>query len=90
MKEKKGMNPWVFTAVIGVLAILFSVFGMQQQTEALEAREEVKQLKMQLEVANNRAAELERAAMQNRKLAEEQTQRAILQLQECVKAGKRK
>ena len=90
MKEKKGMNPWVFTAVIGVLAILFSVFGMQQQTEALEAREEVKQLKMQLEVANNRAAEQERAAMQNRKLAEEQTQRAILQLQECVKAGKRK
>ena len=90
MKEKKGMNPWVFTAAIGVLAILFSVFGMQQQTEALEAREEVKQLKMQLEVANNRAAEQERAAMQNRKLAEEQTQRAILQLQECVKAGKRK
>ncbi len=48
MSEKKRMTTWVPTVVMGVVAILFSVYALQEQTELYKAKEEVNQLKADL------------------------------------------
>jgi hypothetical protein len=45
MSEQKSMTTWVPTIVMGVVAILFSVYALQEQTELRRANNEIEQLK---------------------------------------------
>ncbi len=45
MDEKKNrLNPWAITLIMGVIAVLFSVFGFQQQSELKSARVKLEKL----------------------------------------------
>src|SRR4051812_910214 len=48
MSEKKPMTTWVPTIVMGVVAILFSVYALQEQTELQRANKDMEQLKTDL------------------------------------------
>ncbi|HWA33936.1 MAG TPA: hypothetical protein VG737_07400 [Cyclobacteriaceae bacterium] len=59
MSEKKRMTTWVPTIVMGVVAILFSVYALQQQTEVQRAREEMEHLKSDLNSCQQQVTEEE-------------------------------
>ena len=48
MSEKKHMTTWVPTVVMGVVAILFSVYALQEQTDLHKAKEEMDGLRAAL------------------------------------------
>lgn len=56
--EKRGFNPWIITVILGVVAILFSVYALQEQAAALRSREEAEKLKTQLEECEKRSVEM--------------------------------
>ena len=58
-EPKRKFNPWVATVIVGVVAILFSVFAFQQEAELIEARKEVDRLKMELNEMEKRAQKAE-------------------------------
>ncbi len=85
MKEEPKMSSWVLVVVFGVLAVLFAVFGLQQQTEAAAMKEELAQSRAQSQAA-------EQEAIRQHKLCEEMTRQAAAmnatlksQLEECQK-----
>ena len=93
-EKKKRMNPWVPAVIIGVLAILFSFYALQIQSDLQDARKEIEQLKSQVtEAVKN--AEMQ-AVMASRNAIEAQLQNQIAvearrQAEEnCKKANKRK
>lgn len=55
MKEEPKMSSWVLVVVFGVLAVLFAVFGFQQQTEAAAMKEELAQSRAQSQAAEQEA-----------------------------------
>ncbi len=57
MSEKKRMTTWVPTIVMGVVAILFSVYALQEQTEVQRAKNEVNQLKADLNACQKQIAD---------------------------------
>ena len=46
-ENKRRVNPWVPAVVLGVVAILFSVYAVQSQTDLVDAKKEIEQLKGQ-------------------------------------------
>ena len=54
-ESKRKFNPWIATVIMGVITILFSMFAFQQQSEMIEARKEIEQLKRDLVTAQQRA-----------------------------------
>ncbi|MBL7863376.1 MAG: hypothetical protein JNK10_00770 [Cyclobacteriaceae bacterium] len=84
-------NPKVFIVAMGVITILFAVFGLQQQTDAQAAREESEQLRLQLQQALTDARRSEVLAVEMTRHAEERERMAAEQLAECLKGkGKKK
>lgn len=48
MSENKGrFNPWVPTVILGVVAVLFSFYALQSQTDLQDARKEIERLENQ-------------------------------------------
>ncbi len=72
MSEKKRMTTWVPTIVMGVVAILFSVYALQEQTELQRAQAELRSCQQQLETEKGKTADLTArldAAVQQTKMA---------------------
>ena len=90
MSEKKKINLWVPVVVMGVIAILFSVFAFQSQVDLQAAQKEMEQMKNQLTECTNKNAELlTREASLTKALGEEQaaTRQAA---EDCKQSNKRK
>jgi len=83
-------NPKVFIVAMGVITILFAVFGLQQQTDAQAAREESEQLKVQLTQALNEAVRQRDMAAESARRAHEQERLIAGQLEDCLKGKGRK
>lgn len=82
MSEKKeGLNPRVITVIMGVIAILFSVFGFQQQSELKDATAELEKLRGMVAQTQNALTMTEGQAKIQRELAEVLKK----QLEECMK-----
>jgi hypothetical protein len=87
-ETRKKINPWVFTLLLGVVTILFSVFAIQQEYDLDEAHKTIHELQDQLKVAQAtaeaavaRAAQSAIEAERQRRLAEE----ALQQMQANLK-----
>ena len=90
MSEKKKINLWVPVVVMGVIAILFSVFAFQSQVDLQAAQKEMGQTKNQLTECTNKNTELiAREQALSRALTEEQaaTKQAA---EDCKQSNKRK
>lgn len=89
MSGNGKLNPWIFVVVTGVLAILFAVFGLQQQTEELAVKAELGQARLEIEVTKNRAVALQKLAIEKVKNVEAREKVLIGKLEECMKGKKR-
>lgn len=83
-------NPKVFIVAMGVITILFAVFGLQQQTDAQAAKKESEQLKVQLTQALNEAVRQRDMAAESARRANEQERLIAGQLEDCLKGKGRK
>lgn len=84
-EKKKRMNPWVPAVLIGVLAILFSFYGLQLQSDLQDARKEIERLNVQTSECVKRAKEQQQNAVVAMVMAAERAK----QLEECRKSNKR-
>ena len=90
MSEKKKINLWVPIVVMGVIAILFSVFAFQAQVDLQTAQKEMEKMKNQLTECTEKNAELlAKEASLTKALGEEQpaTRQAA---EDCRQSNKRK
>ena len=78
MKEAKT-GSWVLVVVLGVLAVLFAVFGFQQQTEASTMKEELAQSRAQVQAAEQAAYQQQKLCVERVKQAEDMN--AVLRVQ---------
>lgn len=92
-EKKRKINPWVPVVVMGVVAILFSVYAVQSQSDLLDAKKEIEQLKSQV----TECAKVANAAKEQQSISEA-AQRMVmaeademrLELEDCKKSNKRK
>ncbi len=89
-EKKKRMNPWVPAVIIGVLAILFSFYALQIQSDLQDARKEIEQLKVQIVECERRAEEQRQSAVTAMELARREAERAMQAAEELRKSGRRK
>ena len=93
-EKKKRMNPWVPAVIMGVVAILFSFYALQIQSDLQDARKEIEQLKSQVAEAVTNAEMQAAMASKNAMEAQRQNQIAVEALwqaeENCKKANKRK
>lgn len=89
-ENKRRMNPWVATVILGVIAILFSVYAVQSQSELEDARKENLQLKTQVEACVRTAKEQQQNAAQAMQLAAAEVERANQEAEACVKSNRKK
>ena len=89
-EKKKRMNPWVPAVIIGVLAILFSFYALQIQSDLQDARKEIEQLKVQTVECERRAEEQQQRAATAMELARREAERAMQAAEELRKSGRRK
>ncbi|MDZ4714954.1 MAG: hypothetical protein SH819_05740 [Cytophagales bacterium] len=85
MKNNTKISPWVTILVMGVVAILFAVFGFQQQTEAMAAREELNLLRSQVIEIERKAADQQAEAIGLAMRARDQEAKLAAQLAECLR-----
>ena len=85
MNEEPKMSPWVMVVVFGVLAVLFAVFGFQQQTEATAMKEELEQFRTQIQLVEREAAKQQVLSAEMAKTANEVNTNLASQLEECQK-----
>ena len=91
MNERmKKISPWLFTVILGVVAILFSVFAIQQEYDLDEAHKTIHELQDQLKAAQARAVTAEEKAEQNAREAEVQRELAQEALKQMQANSKRK
>jgi uncharacterized membrane protein YgaE (UPF0421/DUF939 family) len=83
MSEKKRMGTWVPTIVMGVVAILFSVYALQEQTELQRARIELENLKTDLTGCQQGLATAEAQTEMAERKKEESLEAARLALAEA-------
>lgn len=90
MEDKKRMNPWVPALIMGVVAILFSFYALQIQSDLQDARKEIEQLKTQAVECEKRAEEQQQRAVVEIELARREAERAMQAAEELRKSGRRK
>lgn len=90
MEEKKRMNPWVPAVVMGVIAILFSFYALQSQSELQEARTEIERLNGQEAACRKAAQEQQARAMEAMSIAEESRRLAKQAEEDCKKSIRKK
>lgn len=71
--------------VFGVLAVLFAVFGFQQQTEAAAMKDEMRQLQTQIQLVEREALKQATLGAEMAKQASEMNSSLTTQLEECKK-----
>ena len=90
--QKKGFSPWIITVLLGVIAILFSVFGFQQQGELQEAQQMIVQLREEVMLARMEAENMrglsEKSAAEARAAARESQASLEKVLKDCGKKTK--
>lgn len=89
-EKKKRMNPWVPAVIIGVLAILFSFYALQIQSDLQDARKEIEQLKVQTIECEKRAKQQQQMTVTAMELARREAERAMQAAEELRKSGRRK
>ena len=89
-EKKKRMDPWVPAVIIGVLAILFSFYGLQLQSDLQDARKEIERLKVQTVECERRAEEQQQRAAKAMELAIIEAERARQAAEELRKSGRSK
>ena len=91
-EKKKRMNPWVPAVIMGVVAILFSFYALQSQSDLQDARVEIERLKSQVTDAVKNAEMQAAMARANAMEAQRQNQIAVDALRQaeenCKKANK--
>ena len=91
-EKKKRMNPWVPAVIMGVVAILFSFYALQSQSDLQDARVEIERLKSQVTDAVKNAEMQAEMARANAMEAQRQNQIAVDALRQaeenCKKANK--
>ncbi len=91
-EKKKRMNPWVPAVIMGVVAILFSFYALQLQSDLQDARVEIERLKSQVTDAVKNAEMQAAMARANAMEAQRQNQIAVDALRQaeenCKKANK--
>lgn len=61
-EKKKRMNPWVPAVIMGVVAILFSFYALQSQSDLQDARVEIERLNTQVIECKKSAEEQQKNA----------------------------
>ncbi len=89
-EHKRRVHVWVPTVILGVVALLFSVYAIQSQTEAQDAQEKIEQLEQQLVQCQKVAEEQARNAQMQMVQAAGEAAMARKLLEECQKTTKRK
>lgn len=93
-ENKRRMNPWVPAVIIGVIAILFSFYALQIQSDLQDARKEIEQLKSQVTEAVKNAEMQAARADKNAMEAQRQNEIAVEALKQaeenCKKSSRRK
>jgi hypothetical protein len=82
------ISPWIFV-VVGVLTVLFAVFGLQQQTDALAAKEQVELLKVQLQLTVTEASHQRDLAAEMAAHATRREQELAGKLEDCMKSKRK-
>ena len=72
-ENKKRVSPWVFTVFLGVAVILFAFYAVQSQSELVETKKELEQLKTQI----GDAKKSEQAAIERQVACEKMMQRTL-------------
>ena len=88
--KKRKVNPWVPVVVMGVVAILFSVYAFQSQIDLLDSRKEMEQLKSQMLMCQQEAENQQRHASNARRSAQAEGEKVRQELEDCKKSNKRK
>ncbi len=89
-EKKRKVNPWVPVVVMGVVAILFSVYAFQSQMDVMEAKKEMEQLKGQMVACQKEAETQQRLASNARRSAQAEVEKVNQELEDCKKNNKRK
>ena len=89
-EKKRKINPWVPVVVMGVVAILFSVYAFQSQSDLLDAKKEMEQLKNQVTECGKAAKEQQAMSVEARRMAREDADIMRVALEDCKKTNKRK
>lgn len=90
MSEKKKINLWVPVVVMGVIAILFSVFAFQSQVDLQAAQKEMGQMKNDLTECTEKNAQLlakEQSLLETLVKEQAATRQAA---EDCKQSNKRK
>jgi len=89
-EHKRRMNPWVPAVILGVVAMLFSVYAIQSQTEAVDAQKKVEQLEQQLILCQKTAEEQAQHAQAAQVMAQAAAAEARRAEEDCQKLLKKK
>ena len=72
-ENKKRVSPWVFTVFLGVAVVLFAFYAVQSQSDLVESKKELDQLRTQVEDARRS----EQAAIERQVACEKMMQRTL-------------
>lgn len=89
MNDKTKTNPRVLVVVFGVLAVLFAVFGFQQQMEAAAMKKELEELRTQIQDVIRQAQEQQALGAEIAKQANERQADLSSQLANCLLTKKK-
>ena len=89
-ENKRRLNPWIFIVILGVIAILFSVFAVQSQSELNNAQTELKNVQEENQKLKAELDATAAEALKQHKLAEMEALAALQAREDCMKSNKRK
>ena len=84
-EDKSRFNPWVPTIILGVVAVLFSFYALQSQTDLQDARKEILQLENQVTTCARELDARQQSALEMSAGCEQARLQVEEDLRECQK-----